>query len=104
VLSKRREAMPHLQDRNRKAFDLYFELLSPEDRIAIFEDLKRGTRIRLPNFGIVRGRAITNDLQNIEWKDLDVDSIAYMMRTLKLPTRNQMLAYDRGSHAYKLRN
>ena len=103
MLSKRKEAMPHLQDRNHKAFDLYFELLSPEDRTAIFRDLKQGRTISLPNFGVVGGRVIVNDLDSIEWRDLDASSISYMMKTLNLPAKNQMLTYDSKSHMYRLR-
>jgi hypothetical protein len=104
VLSKRKEAMPHLQDRNHKAFDLYFELLSPEDRNAIFRDLRQGRTIHLPNFGVVKGRSISNILKSIEWSDLDASSIAYMTRTLNLPTKNQMLTYDSKTYTYKLRS
>ena len=103
MLSKRKEAMPHLQNQNRKAFDLYFELLSPEDRIAIFEDLKRGIVVRLPNFGMVEERVIANSLRNIKWSDLDANSIDYMSKILRLPVRNQILAYDRKTHTYRLR-
>jgi len=85
-----RISMPHLITKNKKRFDLYFELLDMESRKNIVRDLKKGLSIKVPNFG------------NVTWKDLDEieqGRVDYLLKAKA--TTTPLYRYDETSHEYK---
>ena len=62
-----KESMPWLKLKNRKHIDLYFEYLDKESKAKLYQDLKAGHSVKLPNFG----GGVENITEAFTWDDLD---------------------------------
>jgi len=104
----KKKSMPHVGIPSKGLADLYFEFLEPKDRTEVFEDLRDGEVIKLPNYGEVYDRIIENVLKEITKDNLDKSDMAYIQRyTTEQAQKTKsfpILEYDEENHKYKLKD
>lgn len=108
--SNKKYAMPHLNLKNKGPVDLFFEFIDPKDRKNFFEDLisDKEFKIDLPNFGIIDkdlSLNVSNEIKQIEKKDLDKDSINFLERLIKdtKNPRRALIQYNTNKHKFELK-
>ena len=103
----KKQALPHLRLKNKDAIDLYFEYLNVADRKKVLQDLKDGQNVKLPNFGVVLNKDISNSTKIFDEKDLfeqekEEDFIGHFITHGTNP-KYPVMTYDNKTHAYKLK-
>lgn len=96
----KKEAMPHIRLKDGTAADLYFEFLDSEDRKEVFDDLLKGNKVKLPDFGKVKNESISNIVKELTKEKVEnLDLIKNMMKGKSYP----ILDYDDRKHKYKVK-
>jgi len=107
-MNMKKKSMPHVGIPAKGVADLYFEFLEPKDRVEVFEDLKNGETVSLPDYGEVYDRVIRNVLKEIRKDNLDKSDMSYIQRyTTEIAQKTKsfpILEYDEKTHQYKLKD
>lgn len=98
-----KEAMPWVKLRKGKAIDLFFELMSPEDKKAFFSDLQKGHKIYLPNFGKIEGKPISNPIKTFSEDDLTQKDQEWIKQFINQQSGKPILKYDKIKHKFYLK-
>ena len=102
--TNKKYAMPHIRVQNKSSIDLFFELVSLNDRKKFFQDFDKNIEITSPNFFVKDLNInISNDIKQFSKKDFDekeLEKLELYRKNEKEPSRT-LIQYDDSEHKFK---